>query len=255
MVQKQKVSRCPGRGYAVLIIAVIVLLLIVSPVYAVSGEGGPTDVYIAVSEHLHIGEKGTGTPVPRVMVYLDGNPAGTTDDTGSITISNVMVKTHTLKLVKSGYQDYTNSFTPGCNPGSCPSTEEHDLNVMVPFPTNQGQVGTTPTAGAIPTVSPYANVQNGVTPQAYKTQAVSPSSGGSQNGVTPQAYRTQAAGPSSNGSQNGVSPQAYMTQAGSVTPGGEATRQTTSGALVFTPFIAVVLIAGITVMSRYRNSR
>jgi hypothetical protein len=249
-VQKQKLSCYPRLGYAGLIVAVIVLLLMASPVSAVSAESGPTDVYIAMSVHLQVGEKGTGTPVPQVSVYLDGNPAGTTDDSGSITLSHVMVKTHTLKFVKSGYQDSSMSFTPSCNPGSCPSPEELNLNVMVPSPANLGQVSTTPVSGATQTISPYANVQNGVTPQAYRTQAVSPSSNGFQNGVTPQAYRTQAVSPSSDGSQNGVSP-----QGGSVTPGGKATQQTTSGILVFTPFIALVLVAGITVMSRYRNPR
>ena len=253
-MQKQKYSRYPLRGYAGLIVAVIVLLVMASPVSAVSGESGPTDVYIAISVHLQIGEKGTGIPVPQVSVYLDGNLAGTTDDSGSITLSHVIEKTHTLKFVKSGYQDSTMSFTPSCNPGSCPSPEEHDFNVMVPFLTNPGQVSTTPISGATQTISPNSNIQNGVTPQAYKTQAASPSSN-VQNGVTPQSYRTQAVSPSSNGSQNGITPQAYRTQAGSVASGGKATQQTASGALVFTPFIAIVLIAGITVMSRYRNCR
>ena len=253
---KQKVSRYLWwQGYAVPIVTIIVLLLMVSPASAVSGESGPTDVYIAVSLHLQVGEKGTGTPVPQVTVYLDGTPEGTTDDSGYITISKVMVKTHTLEFVKSGYQDTTLSFTPGCNPGSCPSPEEHVLNVMIPVPTTTGQTTPVPISSATQTISPYADARNGVTPQAYKTQAVSPSSGGSRNGVIPQAYKTQAAAPSSNGSRNGVTPQVYGTQAGSITPGGEATRQPTSGIPVFTPFLAIVMVAGIIVMSRYRNSR
>ncbi len=202
----------------------------VSPVSAV------TDVSAVVSLHLQIGEKGTGTPVPQVTVYLDGNPEGTTDDTGSITISRVIVKTHTLEFVKSGYQDYTMSFTPSCNPGSCPSPEGHNFNVMVSSLTNQGQMSTTPVSVATQTISHYSTVQNGVTPQAYKTQSASPNQN-FQNGVTPQPYKTQAVNP------------------GSGSPAGGATQETSSGSLVFTPVIAIVLIVGIMAVSRCRKSR
>jgi len=221
-VQKQKFSRFPRWGYAGLTGAVIVLLLMVSPVSAI------TDVSSVISVQLQIGQTGTGTPVSQASVYLDGTLAGTTDDYGSLTIPGVVVKTHTLKFSKSGYQDYTTSFTPTCNPGSCPSPEAHVFNVMVPVQPTPAQVGTTPAT------SPDANVQSGVTPQAYRTQAASTPANGFQNGVTPQAYRTQG---------------------GSVTPGGVAGQQTTAGTLAITPVIALVLIAGIAVIRRGRNSR
>ena len=132
-MQGKRPFHCPWQGCTVFLVAVIVFLLAISPASAV------TDVYSVISLQLQIREQGTGIPVSDVTVYLDGTPAGTTDASGSITLSRIIVKSHTLKFVKSGYDDYTMSYLPHCTSTSCSPTEYLDLSVLtsnVPVPEN-----------------------------------------------------------------------------------------------------------------------
>ncbi|MBU7043087.1 MAG: carboxypeptidase regulatory-like domain-containing protein [Theionarchaea archaeon] len=69
----------------------------VSQDFMLSPAPGSIKVYIADFE---------GVPLADAEVYLDGESVGLTDETGSLTISDVTAEDHEISVVKEGYADY-----------------------------------------------------------------------------------------------------------------------------------------------------
>ncbi|MBU7033152.1 MAG: carboxypeptidase regulatory-like domain-containing protein [Theionarchaea archaeon] len=68
-----------------------------SQAFVLSPAPGSIKVYISDFE---------GLPLADAEVYLDGESAGMTDETGSLTITDVTAEDHEISVVKEGYADY-----------------------------------------------------------------------------------------------------------------------------------------------------